>query len=289
MELSEFLTRIDLKGADGTLFKKETKEVKIVSDGVERIEKREGINTYTFYDNGSAGVVGFIMYDKDFPEQVFKINPSILKKIIGEVQSIQIDDTFLVGKSTHGDIKEDIEPAKWRSVKGKYDSPPIRIKKDFISRIIRRSQIVDPNRITLKSDGKELTITMYSRIGSSISEVKIPCEQIIEAEPEGSMFLEILDKVEDQDVNLYVDIINPEGRKRSPTKIEISDKNTVISYYITEVHVSTSKPKEVEEKVGEKIKKSKKKDKEPEISSDTADNTDVSNEQQTAEELSLEL
>jgi hypothetical protein len=278
MELSEFLTRVDLKGADGTLFKREEKDVKIVSNGVERVEKRVGINTYTFFDNGAAGAVGFIMYDKEFPDQVFAMSPSILSKILEESQDLQIEDTFLVGKSSHGDIREDIEPAKWRTVKGKYDNPPIRIKKDFISRIIRRSQIIDPNRITLKSDGKELTIMMYSRIGSSTSEVKIPCEQIVETEPEGSMFLEVLNRIGDQDVNLYVDAVNPEGRKRSPTKIEISDKNSTISYYVTETHVSTSKPKE-----DEKPKKSKKKDKETETESDSAD------EQQSSEALNLDL
>ena len=108
MEISEFLTRIDLKGADGTLFKREEKDVKIVTNGVERTEKRVGINTYTFFENGSAGAVGFIMYDKEFPEQVFSMNPSILKKILEESQDIQIEDTFLVGKSNHGDIREDI-------------------------------------------------------------------------------------------------------------------------------------------------------------------------------------
>ena len=281
MEISEFLTRIDLKGADGTLFKREEKDVKIVTNGVERTEKRVGINTYTFFENGSAGAVGFIMYDKEFPEQVFSMNPSILKKILEESQDIQIEDTFLVGKSNHGDIREDIEPAKWRTVKGKYDNPPIKIKKDIISRIIKRSQIIDPNRITLKSDGKELTIMMYSRIGSSTSEVKIPCEQIVETEPEGSMFLEILDRVGDQDMNLYVDVLNPEGRKRSPTKIEISDKTAVISYYITETHVSTSKPKEDKEKT----KKTKKKDKEEK---ETESEPDTSNEQ-PSEELNLDL
>jgi hypothetical protein len=281
MEISEFLTRIDLKGADGTLFKREEKDVKIVTNGVERTEKRVGINTYTFFENGSAGAVGFIMYDKEFPEQVFSMNPSILKKILEESQDIQIEDTFLVGKSNHGDIREDIEPAKWRTVKGKYDNPPIKIKKDIISRIIKRSQIIDPNRITLKSDGKELTIMMYSRIGSSTSEVKIPCEQIVETEPEGSMFLEILDRVGDQDMNMYVDVLNPEGRKRSPTKIEISDKTAVISYYITETHVSTSKPKEDKEKT----KKTKKKDKEEK---ETEPEPDTVNEQ-PSEELNLDL
>lgn len=281
MEISEFLTRIDLKGADGTLFKREEKDVKIVTNGVERTEKRVGINTYTFFENGSAGAVGFIMYDKEFPEQVFSMNPSILKKILEESQDIQIEDTFLVGKSNHGDIREDIEPAKWRTVKGKYDNPPIKIKKDIISRIIKRSQIIDPNRITLKSDGKELTIMMYSRIGSSTSEVKIPCEQIVETEPEGSMFLEILDRVGDQDMNMYVDVLNPEGRKRSPTKIEISDKTAVISYYITETHVSTSKPKEDKEKT----KKTKKKDKEEK---ETESEPDTANEQ-PSEELNLDL
>ena len=119
---------------------------------------------------------------------------------------------------------------------------------------------------------------MYSRIGSSTSEVKIPCEQIVETEPEGSMFLEVLNRIGDQDVNLYVDAVNPEGRKRSPTKIEISDKNSTISYYVTETHVSTSKPKE-----DEKPKKSKKKDKETETESDSAD------EQQSSEALNLDL
>lgn len=286
MELSEFLTRIDLKGADGTLFKREEKDVKIVSNGIERVEKKVGINAYTFFDNGSAGAVGFIMNDKEFPDEVFKMNPSILKKILEESQDIQIEDTFLVGKSNHGDIREDIEPAKWRTIKAKYDSPPIRIKKDIISRIIRRSQIIDPNRITLKSDGKELTIMMYSRIGSSTSEVKIPCDQIVETEPEGSMFLEILDRIGDQDVSLYVDAVNPEGRKRSPTKIEITDKTSVISYYVAETHVSTSKPKEEE-----KPKKSKKKDKETTAESNTETETGTENEdeQKVPEGLNLDL
>ena len=281
MELSEFLTRIDLKGADGTLFKREEKDVKIVSNGVERMEKRNGINTYTFFDSGSAGVVGFTTYDKDFPDQVFKMNPSILKKILEESQELQIEDTFLIGKSDHGDIREDIEPAKWKTVRGKYDNPPIRLKKDILSRVIRRSQIIDPNRITIKSDGKELTIMMYSRIGSSTSEIKMPCDQVLEAEPECSMFLEILDKLGDEDANLYVDILNPEGRKRSPTKIEISDKNSVISYYITETHVSTSKQKED----GEKPKKSKK----PKDESKEETNSGSAESPETAESLNLDL
>ena len=255
MEIEEFLTRMNIKGADNTFYKREEKDVKIINNEEESIEKRLGINVYTRFNDGSAAVVGFITYDKTFPDDIFSMNPGVLAKILSESDSIYIDGTFLVGTSKYGDIKEDIEPETWKTIKAKYENPPIVIKSEYINKLLKRSEIIDPNRITLKSDGKELIITLYSKIGSSISQVKIPCNFIIEAEPWTNPFLEVLDRVKDYDINLYVDAMNPQDRKKSPIKIEISDKTAVISYYITETHIISNKeekPKNKKEKKEEK-------------------------------------
>ena len=223
MEIEEFLMKMDMKGANNTFYKKE-------KDG------EAGINAYTKFNDGSSAVVGFIKYDKDFPEEVFSMNPGILSKIISESDSIYVEDTFLVGTSIYGNIKEDIEPATWKTIKSQYDNPAVKIQKEYINKIIRRAEIIDPNKVTLKGDGKELTITLYSKIGSSVSEVKIPCELEMDSTPWFSSFMDTLNMVRDFDINLYVDIDNPEGRRKSPIKIEIEDGNSKISYYVTETY-----------------------------------------------------
>ena len=223
MEIEEFLTKMDMKGANNTFYKKE-------KDGI------TGINAYTKFNDGSSAVVGFIKYEKDFPEEVFSMNPGILSKIISESDSIYIEDAFLVGTSIYGNIKEDIEPATWKTINAVYENPPVKIQKEYINKIIKRSEIIDPNKVTLKSDGKELTITLYSKIGSSISEVKIPCELKIDSTPWFSSFMDTLNMVRDYDVNLYVDVDKPENRRRSPIKMEIEDDNSKISYYVTETY-----------------------------------------------------
>ena len=121
MEIEEFLTRIDLKGADSTIFKKEKKEITFLKNGTEEKKEVDGISTFTKTDNGSSAVSGFLIYNKKFPKKVFSMQPSILKKILSETDDIditdkmnidgeEVDGTFLVGLSKEGNIYEDIEP-----------------------------------------------------------------------------------------------------------------------------------------------------------------------------------
>lgn len=246
MEITEFLTKIDLKGATNTIFKKEEKDAKIVSETGETIKKISGINSYTYFDNGSSAVTGFLRYEKPFPEQIFSLSPSVLKGILEEADNLEVVDSFLVGKTDNGNIVKDLELTKWRTVRAKYDNPPVLIKNNIVKTIIRRSQIIDPASLTIVGDGNELVFTTYSNIGSSSSKVKIKSDLKVESMLEASTFLEILRMVGDMDIRLYIDSSNLEDRKKSPVKIEIFDSNTIISYYITET-IKPELKKEVKE------------------------------------------
>lgn len=251
MEISEFLTRIDLKGADGTLFRKEERELTILNGTEKKVETKTGINIYTKFDNGSSAVTGFILYDKDFPSQTFKMSPNLLKKILEQTDNITLEDTFLVGHAPDGNIFEDIEPDEWKTINIKYTNKPIKIKKDIISKILKRSEIIDPNKITLVSDGQQMVITLYSKIGSSKSEIKFDCDVVVSAEPQSTTFFNILDRIGENDVNLLIDNDN----SKKPIKLEISDKNAVIAYYVmntyTEEKPVVKKKKEVPKKQDE--------------------------------------
>lgn len=248
MEISEFLTRIDLKGSDGTLFKKEERKLTVLSGTEKKEEIRTGINIYTIFENGSSAVTGFIIYDKGFPEDVFKVNPSLLKKILEQTGNITLEGSFLVGHAPDGNIFEDIEPSKWRTINIKYNSKPIKISKDIITKILKRSEIIDPNKVTFISDGQQMVITLYSKIGSSKSELKFDCNVVVEAEPDVVTFFNILDRIGDQDINVYID--NTGQDRNKPIMIETSDKNSVISYFVMDIF-----DKEKEESVKKKNKK----------------------------------
>ncbi len=251
MEITEYLNRINLKSADTTLFKKETKEVKLVREGEEVVETINGISTYTFYENGSAGVVGFLRYDKSFPDQVFSIDPAILSKILDLTDSIDIEDTFLVGKSKYGEIRRDLVLKKWRSVRAKYDNEPLTIRNEIIQRIVNTNEIVDSSYITLEGDGEKLTFTMFPKITNGEAKVVIPSVLKTSYRFDSTVFMEVLKTLGSNDAKFYMDVVEPEGRKKSPIKIELNDKNAQIEYYVTEAMVEVSQEKVEKKPVNE--------------------------------------
>ena len=257
MEISEFLTRIDLKGADSTIFKKEKKEITFLKNGTEEKKEVDGISTFTKTDNGSSAVSGFLIYNKKFPKKVFSMQPSILKKILSETDDIditdkmnidgkEVDGTFLVGLSKEGNIYEDIEPSQWWTLKIPYDEKPVKLTQEIIAKILRRKEIIDPNKVVISSDGKIMTVKLFSKIGSSNTEIKFPCDIKIDAEPEPTTFMAILDKVGDKDVEMYID-----RDKKKPLKFEIKDDNFVIEYYNAETY--NPQEKENNEEVNEEV------------------------------------
>lgn len=254
MDITEYLNRINLKSADTTLFKKEMKDVKLVKDGKETKESITGISTYTFFENGSAGVVGFLRYENDFPEQVFSIDPTILNKILELTDSIEIEDTFLVGKSKYGEIKRDLNLEKWRTLKIEYENEPLEISNEIIQRIIKTDNIIDSAYITMEGDGKNLIITLFPKMTNSEAKIVIPSKIKTSYKFNSFTFMEVLKILGTSNVKFYMDNIQHEERKNLPLKIELTDTNAQISYYITEVIVevaeneSNKKPVENSEK-----------------------------------------
>lgn len=240
MEISEYLTRINLKGADNTLFKREEKEVKIVRDGKESIEKVLGINSYTFFENGTAAVSGFIRYDKEFPEQVFAINPEILQRVLELSERIEIVDSFLIGRSKSGDVSRDLEFMKWRKAQAKYDNPSVSIKNNVIQNILAKDLVIDSSYVTFMGDGETLVLTLHPKIGQGEGKILIPSEIKTECRFDSSMLMQVLKLVGSSDVRLFLDIVSPEGRKKSPMRLDVADKNAQISYFVTEAAVEMS-------------------------------------------------
>lgn len=261
MEISEYLTRINLKGADSTLFKREEKEVKVVSENGESIEKILGINSYTYFETGNASVAGFIKYEKEFPDTVFSIDPETLNRIMNESETIEIVDSTLIGKSKYGDITKSVKLTKFRKALSKYDNPAILLKNDIIQKIINRDRIVNTSYVVIKGDGTNLIFTLYPKMEEGVAKVIIPSEIITEYKFDATTFMEVLKQIGSMDVRLYLDTVLPEDRKKSPMKIEVTDKNAMIAYYVTEAITGLSsepkkeKKKEVKEDVKEDVKK----------------------------------
>lgn len=269
MEISEYLTRINLKGADNTLFKREEREVKLVKDGKESLTKILGINSYTFFENGSGAVLGFIRYEKEFPEQVFALDPEVLQKVMEISDSITIEDTFLVGKTKYGDVKRDLKFMKWRRASGKYENDPLTLKHELIQGILDRNSVIDSSYVTIVGDGTNLGLTLFPKIGQGTAQINIPSEINTDCRFESTMFMEILKLTGSSDARLYLDIPNPEDRKTSPMRLDVTDKNAQITYYLTQAAVemsqvaSESEPKKKSKK--EKKEAEKEPEKEPEV------------------------
>lgn len=258
MDITEYLNRINLRSADATLFKKEEKEVKIVRDNEEVVENIKGISTYTYFENGSAGVVGFLRYEKSFPDQVFSIDPAILNKMLDLTDSIDIEDTYLVGKSKYGEIRRDLVLKKWRRVQAKYDNEPLIVKNDLIQRIVSTDSIVDSSYITLEGDGEKLTITMFPKITNGEAKIVVPTDIKTSYRFDASIFMEVMKIIGSANVKFYMDTVEPEGRKKSPIKIELTDKNAQIAYFVTEAMVEVSQTKTEKKSKKEETKKEKK-------------------------------
>jgi hypothetical protein len=243
MEIDEFLTRISLSGADPTIFSLYEKGKNISATGKELFFDNRTLKTYTKAED--ASVVGMIRYEKPFPKTIFAMEPEGLKNILAESSDVRIEDTYLMA-SGNMDFMWKLEVlGKSKSMDFQYERPDILLTKDTIAKIVRADRILDASTILIEADGKEVTITLTSKIKSNRAKIIVPST----VKPFDALyekrFVECLKLCGERDVKF-----NADGKKSGRNSgvhgagmIQISDDTATITYYVTEITRSVSQEK----------------------------------------------
>jgi hypothetical protein len=235
MEIDEFLTKISLSSADPTIFTLYEKGKNVTPTGKEVVYNERTLKIYTRAED--SGVVGTIKYDKPFPKQIFAMEPSNLKNILFESDEVDIDGTYLVATGKM-DFKWKLQVlGSSKTMDFSYEREDILLTKDVVAKIIRADRIMDTSAVKIVSDGNEVVIEISGKIRDNTVKLKIP----VVTKPFDAMyekrFIECIKLAGERDVYFNVD-----GRKkgvpnavRGAGKLEITDDNAKITYYITEV------------------------------------------------------
>ncbi len=235
MEIEEFLTKISLSGADPTIFTLYEKGKNVTAKGKELFYDDRTLKIYTRAED--SGVVGTIKYDKPFPKQIFAMEPSNLKNILSESDEVDIDGSYLVATGKM-DFKWKLQVlGSSKTMDFKYEREDIPLTKEMVAKIIRADRIMDTSGVKIVSDGKEVVIEISGKIKENTVKLKIP----VATKPFDAIyekrFIECIKLAGERDISFNVD-----GRKegvgdtvRGAGKLEITDENAKITYYITEV------------------------------------------------------
>lgn len=244
MEIDEFLTRIGVKEASPTIFKIEERATLNVNnpENGEATETLKGIKTYTKTEDKSIIVIGFLTYDKPFPEQVFAIPSEDLRNLMAESERIEIQESKLMGYGAM-DFSFNLQILdNSKTIKPKYDNDPVFLDKDTIKKILRVANVLDikdsdsTSSTYVDADGEKLTITLVNKLGNK-GTVVIPSKFPEIHSRFENRFVECLKLVGDNDVELNLDGYNParEHKAHGLARIEMMDSNAIISYYIHEI------------------------------------------------------
>ena len=235
MEIDEFLTRIALSGADPTIFVLYEKGENVTASGKKIYFENRTLKTYTRAEDSS--VVGTIDYDDPFPKQIFAMEPEGLRAILAQSANLKIDDTYMVATGDV-DFRWKLEVlGKSKNMDFQYDYPDIPLSKDLVARIIRADSVLETTTVSVKSDGKEVVIELTGKVKGNIARVRVPFKTNEFYSLYQRRFVDCLKLVGNNDVFLNVDGYKPNTPRNSRGlgKIVLKDKNSVISYYISEV------------------------------------------------------
>ena len=253
MEINEFLTRISLSGGDATIFSLYEKGKNLTPSGKEVFYDRRTLKTYTKTEDAIA--VGLIAYDKPFPKQIFATDPQLLKNILADADDIRIEDSYLIARGNM-DFKWKLEVLdKTKKVEFVYERPDMIVTKEVVSKIIRADKIIETNTVSIVSDGKEVVVTLEGKIKGNNIKIKLnsnpvaPFDALYE-----KGFIECLKLAGEKDL-----VFNVDGKRedipshvRGLGKIELSDPDAKITYYLTEVTRSVTQTNQTEEENTEK-------------------------------------
>ena len=238
MEIDEFLNRIGIKDASPTIFRLEEREI--------NTEKKRGIRTHTNVTDGSVSIVGFIAYNKPFPDQIFAIPSEDLKNILRESERIEIMDSKLMGYG-NVDFAFNLQVLeKGKGIHLQYDNPEILLDKENIKKILKIDSILSSTSVFIDTDGKNVIITLQNKIGN-IGKVTIPSNfPEFHARFEGR-FVECLKLAGDTNVSFNLDGYDPkrDHKMHGLARIEVTDSNAMISYYINEITQKVQEKKKV--------------------------------------------
>ena len=244
MEIDEFLTRIGVKESNPTIFRLEeraTLNVDNLGNG-NATEVLKGVKTYTNTEDKSVSVVGFLAYDKPFPESVFAIPSEDLRNLLAESERIEIQESKLMGYGAM-DFAFNLQVLeKGKTIKLTYDNQPIPLDKDTVKKILRVATVLgikdtDSTSSTfIDADGTEIVITLSNKTGNK-GKVTIKSDFPEIHSRFESRFVECLKLIGDHDAELNLDGYDPkrEHKAHGLARIEMTDSNAIISYYIHEI------------------------------------------------------
>jgi len=255
MEIEEYLTRIGISNSEPTIFRLSQRSG-LDEFGKDTKGNLKGIWSHTRTIDRSVTVVGFITYDKPFPEQIFALDSEYLKRILSETDRIEIQQSDLVG-SGNIDFRFRLEVVdKGKGVNLTYDNPPIVLTKEIIKKILKADKIIDGAEfVYIDTDGSKVAIILEK----SNNKAKVSFESdfpLFHARFE-KRFVEILKLVGENDVELNLDGYAPDGKTKlrkvhGTTRISYTDSNAIIHYYVNEI---TQKVREEKKEKEEEDKK----------------------------------
>ena len=258
MEIDEFLTRIGVKDANPTIFRVEERVAldaeKLPVNG-EAMKKLRGIRTHTNTEDRSVSVVGFIVYDKQFPEQIFAIPSNDLRNILAETERIEITGSKLMGYGGNMDFAFNLQVMeKGKGLHLQYDNMPITLVQDVIKRILRIDSILASESVFVDTDGKVAKITLQDKNGSTGKVIVASDFPPFHARFE-HRFVECLKLLGDNEATLNLDGYDPkrEHKAHGLAKIELMDSNAIIDYYINEITQKVQEQKKTTKKEKEEL------------------------------------
>lgn len=263
MEIDEFLMRIGVKEASPTIFRVEERPAldaeKLPVNG-EAVNKLRGIRTHTNTQDRSVSIVGFIVYEKSFPEQIFAIPSGDLKNILAESERIEISGSKLIGYGGGTDFAFNLQVMeKGKGLHLQYDYPPMVLVTGVIKRILRIDSMLDSESVFIDTDGSIAKITLQGKTGN-IGKVIIASEFPPFHARFENRFVECLKLIGDNEATLNLDGYDRkrEHNAHGLAKIELVDSNAMITYYISEITQKAQEQKKATGKEKEEAKESEK-------------------------------
>lgn len=253
MEIDEFLTRIGIKEANPTIFRIEERATldaeKLPVNG-EVVNKLRGIRTHTNTKDRSVSIVGFIVYDRQFPEQIFALPSNDLRNVIAETDRIEIIGSKLMGYGNSMDFAFNLQVMeKGKGLHLRYDNTSITLVKDVIKRILKIDGMITAESVFVDTDGKIAKITLQNKTGDTGKVIIASDFPEFHARFE-DRFIECLKLLGDNEATLNLDGYNPnrEHKAHGLGRIELVDSNAIVDYYINEVTQKVQEQKKTTKK-----------------------------------------
>ena len=262
MEIDEFLTRIGIKEANPTIFRIEERATldgeKLPVNG-EAVNKLRGIRTHTNTNDRSVSIVGFIVYEKQFPEQIFALPSNDLRNVIAETDRIEIIGSKLMGYSNSMDFAFNLQVMeKGKGLHLRYDNVSISLTKDVIKRILKIDSMITAESVFVDTDGKVTKITLQNKTGDIGKVIIASSFPEFHARFE-NRFVECLKLLGDNEATLNLDGYTPnrEHKAHGLGRIELVDSNAIVDYYINEITQKVQERKKITKKEPEKLEEPK--------------------------------